>query len=227
MMMFVYQNEPDGLVTVKWWVLQKLFGFRFLSRKDDGWLCKLNDGDHFLLAHDMLPDLLKALDWIDRPEEMTVRIETIGKYKAVDFLLQDLPFGDYLKIENFYQAWLNTRNGEYLVMMARLLYSVGEGEDFSIGSFLPLSVFLWYSAVKHRFAEQFSHFLKPVENGQSTGDKMSQYETIAVQIRLLTKGDVTKNEQVMNTPTWDALTELDALARDAEELKKKKVTKPG
>ena len=41
------------------------------------------------------------------------------------------------------------------------------------------------------------------------------------QIRALTKGDVTKEQQVLALDTLRALTELDAQAREYEELKKK------
>ena len=87
--------------------------------------------------------------------------------------------------------------------------------------YMLLSVFLWFSAVKRYFASVFTHFLKPVASGQQTGTKTSQREMVAAQIRLLTKGDITKNQAVMETNTWDALTELDALAQDSEEFKRK------
>ena len=39
-------------------------------------------------------------------------------------------------------------------------------------------------------------------------------------IRALTGGDITKEERIMKMDTWRALTELDAKAREAEELRK-------
>lgn len=219
--MCLYQDDENGFNTVKCWVLQYFCDFRFVRNAGDGWLCRRSDGSTFLMAHDVLPQVLQPLAWIDHPEEMTDRIESIGVHKATDFLLQGFPFGDYLQTENFYQSYMKTRNGDYLVRMARLLYGVGEAEDFTIPDYLRLSVFLWYTAVKRRFARQFCHFLKPVAEGQSTGESMSQYELVNVQIRLLNRGDITKNEQIMNTTAWDALAELDAQANEAEQLKRK------
>jgi uncharacterized protein YbjQ (UPF0145 family) len=40
------------------------------------------------------------------------------------------------------------------------------------------------------------------------------------QIRALTGGDITKEDQILQKDTWRALTELDAKAKDAEELRK-------
>ena len=41
------------------------------------------------------------------------------------------------------------------------------------------------------------------------------------QIRALTGGDITKEETIRKANVWRALTELDAKAREAEELNKK------
>ena len=50
----------------------------------------------------------------------------------------------------------------------------------------------------------------------------SLYDSIRNQIRLLTKGDVTKQKYILEqTDTWTALGELDALAKEAEEISKK------
>ena len=41
------------------------------------------------------------------------------------------------------------------------------------------------------------------------------------QIRALTKGDITKEKEVLNMDTWRALFELDAQAKEAQELRNK------
>lgn len=217
-LLFVFGEVPAGLEKASLMALQYFGKFRVERDTADGTLCVLKNGDTFLMAHSIVPDLLKSLEWMAHPEDMTVRIEKIGKFEATDFLLQGFPFGNYMKVENYYQAYLDTKDGQYLELMGRLLYDVPDNESFPFGGYLPLSVLLWFTAVKKRFATQFPHFLKPKGTGQSAA--MSQYEMVAAQIRLLTKGDVSKNEQILNVTTWDALCELDALARESEELKK-------
>ena len=67
----------------------------------------------------------------------------------------------------------------------------------------------------------FCHFFKPAANG-SAGTQEDQREVMNAQIRLLTKGDVTKQKYILEeTDTWTALAELDALAKEAEEIKRK------
>ena len=46
-------------------------------------------------------------------------------------------------------------------------------------------------------------------------------KVIDAQIRALTKGDIVKEELVLQQDCWRALTELDALAREAEEFERK------
>ena len=41
------------------------------------------------------------------------------------------------------------------------------------------------------------------------------------QIRALTKGDITKEKQVLAMDTWRALAELDAQAKEYEEMQRK------
>ena len=45
-------------------------------------------------------------------------------------------------------------------------------------------------------------------------------ELYNVQLRALTDGDVTKEKEVLRLECWRALTELEAKAREAEELEK-------
>ena len=67
----------------------------------------------------------------------------------------------------------------------------------------------------------FTHFLRPVGEGVQSGTRQTQFEMMQMQVRLLTKGDVTRYQQVMDSDTWQALYELDALTRESEEFKKK------
>ena len=80
------------------------------------------------------------------------------------------------------------------------------------------------------FARQFKHFFKPISNaGDADGNMFEQtksqyeilYEAVNSQIRALTKGDVTKEKEVLAIDTWRALTELDALAKEYDEFNKK------
>ncbi len=195
--------------------------FTVMERKDAGWLCLTEDGKSFLLDPELLPSMAEQLAWLAHPEECTIRVETVGHYKAVDFMLRELEFGRYLQLENYYQFYLQTKDSVYLDHMAAILYRQEDDDEQALPPHILLGVFTWYTGVKHYFSTVFTHFLKPTAQGQEVGTQQSQRDMVTAQIRLLTKGDITKNEAIINTGTWDALTELDWLARESEEFKQK------
>ena len=203
---------------VKAAVLLRLNNMAAIRRTAEGWLCRKEEG-YFILGEEYLPDLFDMLSYLERPEEMTDRIHSIGGHEAVDMWLKKLKFGLYLTLENYYQAYLTSRKQELLEMMTRVLYDIEDATH--IEDWHMIGTFFWYVAVKKRFASEFPHFLKPVGEGQETGTPSSQKEIMTAQIRLLTKGDITKNEAILNADTWSALTELDALAKESEEFKQR------
>ena len=52
----------------------------------------------------------------------------------------------------------------------------------------------------------------------SIGEMLRQ--SMNAQIRALTSGDITKEEAVLSMDTWRALTELDAKAKEVENIKR-------
>lgn len=223
-LLWLYQDDPDWEYRVQCAALLHFCSVEVVKPTDQGWLCRQHKtGDEFLLDPELLPSMLEAVAWTVHPEKMRVRIEAIGQYTAVDFELRTLMFGAYLACENYFQAFLQTKSTEHLAAMARFLYQIPE--ESPLPAFKEeelMGVFLWFNAVKQLLGESFPHFLKPSSStGTSTGME-NQMESVRAQIRLLTKGDVTKREYILDkTDTWAALEELDALAMEAEEIKKK------
>lgn len=190
---------------------------------DQGWLCRRTDTKEiFILDPALLPSLLQPLDFLLHTERLCQRLGQVGRYQAVDFELRDLMFGEFLQVENLYQAFLSTRNSRHLFTIAKILYRVPvEDEAPELRDEFLTGVFLWVGAVKVLLGDWFPHFLKPASE-QTEVTQRSQYESTQAQIRLLTKGDVTKQDYILNhTDTWTALAELDALAQEAEEIKRK------
>lgn len=83
-----------------------------------------------------------------------------------------------------------------------------------------LGTFLWYSYVKDVLAKAFPHFFKKVDLTDPDGGDFDFMESVNVQIRALTDGDVTKEQLIFDTDCWRALTELNAKAKESEDLKK-------
>lgn len=219
----LYSGRPDGQERIKMATLLWFCGFKVYGRVDAGWLCRMRrDKRVFILAPSLLPDLLRSVDWVTRPEEMTVRIERMGRYHALDFELHDLTFGRYIEADNYYQSFLLTHDSNCLRELAIRLYDIPDDASVPLMREEELmGCFLWFAAAKNVLARWFPHFLKPASSEESLSQTMLA-DNARAQIRLLTKGDVTKQDYIMNnTDTWTALAELDAQAKEAEEIERR------
>lgn len=154
-------------------------------------------------------------------EDMTIRLDHIGQFTAVPLHLDGVPFNDWLKMDIAYTSYLTAKDPKYLKRLARLLYRDADGkpadgiesEDYEL-----LGCFIWMAHIKSYFYKLFPDFFRLAPEGSEPKDVDMRAATDA-QLRLLTDGDVTKEEAVRLVDTKRALTELNAKAKEARELK--------
>ena len=222
-LIWLYAETPDWENRVSTAAFLFFAGLEVAKRLPEGWLCREQaSGKTFLFAPDLLPACVQSVSFVCQVEQMTDRIEIDG-LDAVDFELQELPFGKYLELEGFYQSYLLSRNNDCLQGMARILYRVPEDDDAEdLKDEILMGVFLWYGAVKQLLSREFPNFLKPASTAAGSITRESLIASMRAQMRLLTKGDVTKEQYIRNeVDTWTALAELDASAKEADEIEKK------
>lgn len=162
------------------------------------------------------------LDFIERPGDMPFCLWRIGRFRSVDARLHDVPFKEYVSIENYYQGFLRTRDNALLRSMAILLYVDRKGRHprwFNPSEEELLSVFLWIASVKNHFTKCFPYLFRPPE--QLEGEAFNMLELVNAEIRALTGGDITKEREVLQMDCWRALTELNEKAREAQELQQR------
>lgn len=236
-LLWLYNGHADWQQRVQTASFLHFCNIEVVSHTDQGWLCReRRHGATFLLDPELLPSIMQHVEWMTETERMTVRIEQVEGHKAVDFELRTLKFGNYLKAENSFQSYLAGKDTVSLIWLARQLYKVPDKEDGSdeeielydkgiaaqFADEILMGAFLWFNAAKQLLGEQFPNFLKPASGKQEDITQESLIESMRAQIRLLTKGDVTKQKYILEeTDTWTALAELDALAKEAEEIKRK------
>ena len=177
------------------------------------------------LSTRQIQQAISVLDFLDSFAPMPVRISRIGKYLALPADFEKVPFEQYLYVENLFQGYLNTQNDELLLQMAQVLYA---SDHVKPDKAHLVGIFYWMASLKQYFAGLFSNFYKPagansdgnlLGGGQS--DLYSQLrDSTNTMIRALTGGDITKEAAIMKMDTWRALTELDAKAREVEEIRK-------
>lgn len=204
--------------------LRVLAGIRFNRLRDsDGEVfftmpVKHSDGKVrrmvFYLKPEVLGSIMSELDWMREPGMEPARLPRIGRHAAVDARLRNLPFGDYLLVENLHQGFVQSRNPDALAKAARILYPGYRGSKF--GRVQVINMLNWLLQLKGLFSARFPNFFKPALDD---GGESSIEDIYNNQIRALTGGDITKEAQIKAIDCWRALTELDFKAREAEELR--------
>lgn len=201
-------------------------------------LCSLHSPHstlHFELSALQLAEALSSLDWLAELPASPVRLSKIRHHVAVDPDFQGVSFETFLMVENLYQGFLHTKNDALLDEIASLLYTKKSSPLSTLRSPLstlrsPLSkserfsVFYWVASVKEMFAKRFPDFFQPMateaENmlGGSPNIGAQLQESMNAQIRALTKGDITKEREILSLDTWRALTELNAQAKEYKQI---------
>ena len=210
---------------VKTLCLMKWNGLKVLGQLPDKRFLIKRGKEVVPLSTRQIQQATSVLDFLDSFAPMPVRIARIGKYRALPADFEKVPFEQYLYVDNLFQGYLNTQSDELLQQMAQVLY----GRDHIKPSKAHLvGIFYWMASLKQYFARLFPNFYKPASdnsNGNLLGNGQSDIysqlrDSTNAMIRALTSGDITKEDAIMKMDTWRALTELDAKAREAEELRK-------
>lgn len=207
-------------VEVKALFLLKFGDIHVVTTLGNAFICK-HGKDFVTISALQISEVLSHLAWLDGIPAFPVRLARIGRHRAAAADLQGLPFSSYIILDNLYQGYLHTQRTDLLTQMAQILY---DAPRIHLSEAERISVFYWFASVKQFFARTFSFFFQPEEDnaeGAPSGSVGSRLqEAMNTQIRALTGGDITKEKEVLAMDCWRALTELNAKARDYEEMKK-------
>ena len=210
---------------VKTLCLMKWNGLKVISQLPDKRFLIKRGKEQVVLSTRQIQQATSVLDFLDSFAPIPVRISRIGKYRALPADFEKVPFEQFLYVENLFQGYLNTQSEELLLQMAQVLYAsdhVKPSQAHLVG------IFYWMASLKQYFAGLFPNFYKPASadnSGNLLGNSQSNMynqlrESTNAMIRALTGGDITKEERILKMDTWRALTELDAKAREVEEIRK-------
>lgn len=165
-----------------------------------------------------ITEAISNLEWLGDFPSYPVRLSRIGFHRAVRTDFQNVSFEDFLTLDNLYQGYLQTQKKELLHDMAVILY---QSRFIRLSNEEATSIFYWFTSLKRYFASLFTHFFGTAGDGEASSLSFKQLQdNMNTQIRALTGGDITKERDVLRMDCWRALTELDAKAKDYEELQK-------
>lgn len=212
-------SREYSLPQIKSLCLLKWAKIHVLYRQGAVFIVKHN-GKRYPLTALQVTEASQALKWLGDIPGYPVRLSRIGFHHPVRADFQDVTFEDFLTLDNLYQGYLTTQREDLLREMAKIMY---RANHIRLNTEEQISIFYWFTSVKQMFARMFRHFLKPVSTDESMPNLPSLQqlqESMNAQIRALTGGDITKEREVLKMDCWRALTELDAKAKDYEEIKK-------
>ena len=172
----------------------------------------------FAISALQITEAMSNLEWLGDFPSYPVRLLRIGFHRAVRADLQNVTFEDFLTLDNLYQGYLQTQKADLLHDMALILY---QARFIRLTKEEATCIFYWFTSVKRYFASLFTNFFSSATDGEVFSPSYKQLQdNVNTQIRALTGGDITKEREVLRMDCWRALTELDAKAKDYDELKK-------
>lgn len=194
-------------------------GLKVVTPYDDAWLVA-HGGRECLVRAEDITAATDALAWVAELPSAPIRLDYIDGAKAVDADLDDsFTFDDWLSCETLWQGYQATKSDKILQQMAEVLY---RKPGIHLAEHETLSIFYWWAGLKAYCNSMYPNFFQPVGQGSANApDREMMRRSMDAQIRALTKGDITKEPVVLAMPAHRALTELDALAREYDELNRK------
>ena len=192
-----------------------------MQKTDDGIFCHY-EGKPYFITSLQIAEAISQLSWLERLPLVPVRLPLIGKLQPVEADLSGITFEAFLILENLYQGYLVTKDMALLSEMAAYLYQ--SKEPVKLDPEEAVSIFYWYASAKQLLARRYKHFFVTAEEASSEAMQERLQQQMNNQIRALTKGDITKEAQVLRMDVHRALVELDAQAREYEEMKRETKT---
>lgn len=198
-------------------------------RHNTDFICRLGKRT-FRLSALQIAECLSVLDWLDTIPPQPVCISRIGRYRPFTPDFSEVAFEKFIICDNLYQGYLATRRDDLLDQLASILYLHNPS---TINSKLRLtaaertSVFYWFASVKDLFARLYPNFFQTASQPDNLlgGSRLPSgaqiQQAVNAMIRALTKGDITKEREILALDTHRALTELDAQAKEYKEFNAK------
>lgn len=225
---YVYQLLANEFATdeVKTLCLLQWSGTKVIGRQDSGAYLLKKGKILFEVTPLTLAELLVNLDWLGATPTSPVRPSKMNRRQALAADFQGVPFETFIVCDNYFQGYLQTQQDYLLDEIGCVVY---QDAKLKFKPWQRIAIFFWMVALKDLFARQFPDFFQPAgsaSDGNLLGSSTpSVQDAMNAQIRALTKGDVTKEAEVLALDTWRALTELNAQAREYKELNAKMQSK--
>ncbi len=205
-------------VEIKTLCMMKWSGAKVIGRQYNGAYLLRKGKFLFEITPLTIAQLLPYLDFLGSLPTVPVRPVRLKHRPAIAADFSEVPFEKFIIVDNLYQGYLQIHDESLLDEMSTVLYP---GIKIPLAPEQRVAVFYWTASLKDYFSRRYPDFFQPVsevETNMLRAPSMNVEAAMNAQIRALTKGDITKEAEVLSLDTHRALTELDAQAREFREL---------
>ena len=211
------EHTTDEIKTI---CLLRWSGTKVIGRQETGSYILKKGKLLFEVTPVTLAELLPHLAWLGSLPTVPVRLSKITRQQALPADFEGVPFETYIICDNLIQGYLATQDDNLLDELGATLY----GKSMTFKPCERINIFYWFASLKETLSKKYSDFFQPLAgaaDGNLLGSATSGEDAMNAQIRALTKGDITKEAEVLALDTHRALTELNAQAREYKELNSK------
>lgn len=228
--LFLMENTQDEILTKCFLFFNKIKVIEQSS--DEIWLCKSGKKKFLISIEDILCFSKKAGFIVNGFNDIKP-LASLAKSKPINYRFEGVPFKQWLVAENYYQAFIYSKNEQYLDMLCAVIYS--EGIDFDDSQTFERSkrfsktsdvhrftVFMVYMGFKELLSKQFPYFFKKT-SGQDSLERSTpnMREHINNMLNVLDGGDATKTDQILYIDSWRAFDKLNRKAREIQETEER------
>lgn len=180
----------------------------------------------FIIDSFVFTELLKRVEWLLKDDECKP-LRSIGLSRPYNYRFYNATFETYLMAENYFQAFSYKKDVTHLNCLVATLYNLPfqkfNSNKIKKRSFrfqrtnmqTKLAVYMWYAGFRKYVSAECPTLFKPSGSGKPVKIK----EQINSMMRMVNKGYINDNPGIMKAKVWDALYEMEAMAKEVESIR--------
>ena len=197
-------------------------GLKFIGRPKKGVLLLRKEKLIFEVSIGVYTGALESLEWLLQIPDYPVVIDKLGRHKAIDKIFHGVSLDDYLTALQLWSLYLDNRSDKIICDLVNLLYGCDLSAKKIPTEYRACTVY-WFTSLQSVMTKSFPSLFEKQKNpdgsGNLGGGSSMRVDYVNAILRSLTKGDILKEDAVLAVDTWRALTELDAIARENNNIK--------
>lgn len=181
-----------------------------------------------LISPDELRVILAQLNWMDDLPDIRFVPAPFRGHKPGRQKISEIEFGKFIAADNYLQGFVATHDFSLLQSLSDIVFPKSRPLALPLPKWKLTEIFYWFAAFKKWAASRWPEFLHLVPQDDSQKSNRPKNPSAEIlrksvdsMIRALTKGDVSKESEILKIPCHRALTELNELARESREFREK------